>query len=209
VQEFFNVITGHSLQYDYDRLITAPVAMRKKLIDLIQLERDNKLSGKDAGIIIKINSLQDKATIDALYEASQAGVPIRLIVRGICCLRPGRKGLSENIEARSIVGEFLEHSRIYYFHNEGMPKVYSGSADMMVRSFDRRIESLFEVADDFLRLQTICILMYNLKDNVNAYRMNEDGSYDPIMPEDASEPFNIHEEFFKLSREKVLKAELW
>jgi polyphosphate kinase len=138
VQEFFNVITGHSLQFDYDRLITAPVAMRRTLIDFIEQEKNNKLAGKEAGIVIKINSLQDKDSILALYDAAQAGVPVRLIVRGICCLRPGRIGLSENIEVRSIVGEYLEHSRIYYFHNDGQPRIYSGSADMMalLRSTD-------------------------------------------------------------------------
>jgi len=208
VQEFFNVITGHSLQYNYDRLITAPTAMRNALIDLIQQEKENKLAGKEAGIVIKINSLQDKDAILALYDASQAGVPIKLVVRGICCLRPGRKELSENIEVRSIVGEYLEHSRIYYFHNDGNPRIYSGSADMMVRSFDRRIESLFEICDEFLRKQIISILVYNMRDNVNAYLMNENGSYTPITP-NGQEPCNIHEEFFDLTREKVLDASLW
>lgn len=208
VQEFFNVITGHSLQEDYDTLITAPVSMRKKLIEMINLERSNQLEGKPAGIVIKINSLQDKDTIMALYEASNAGVPIKLIVRGMCCLRPGRKGLSENIEVRSLVGEYLEHSRIYYFHNGGEPRVYSGSADIMVRSFDRRIESLFELKDPFLKKQAICILTYNLKDNVNAYLMKEDSSYEPIVPNGAK-PFDVQTKFFELKRDDVLKADLF
>ena len=105
VQEFFNVITGHSMPEEYDNLITAPTYMRKGLIDLIDRERENAVAGKKSGIVIKLNSLQDKDVILAMYEASKAGVPIKLIVRGICCLRPGRAGLSENIVVRSIVGE--------------------------------------------------------------------------------------------------------
>ncbi|MFY7918139.1 MAG: phospholipase D-like domain-containing protein, partial [Chryseotalea sp.] len=154
------------------------------------------------------NSLQDKELIDELYAASQAGVKIKLIVRGMCCLRPGRKGLSENIEVRSIVGEYLEHSRIYYFHNAGEPKLYIGSADAMVRSFDRRIESLFMLEDDFLKKQAINNLYYNLKDNVNAYVMNEDGTY-KVKELNGEQPYNIHKEFFRVTREKVAQAKLF
>lgn len=209
VQEFFNVITGHSLQEDYDTLITAPKVMRNRLVDLIDQEKENKLEGKAAGILIKINSLQDREVIEALYKASQAGVNIQLIVRGMCCLRPGRKGLSENIEVRSLVGEYLEHSRIYYFHNDGDPKVLSGSADVMVRSFDRRIESLFEIRDPFLKKQAICILSYNLKDNFNAYVLKEDGSYAPITCEEGEESFSVHERFYNLSREEVEEVKIF
>lgn len=202
VSEFFNVITGHSQPHIYQRLITAPRDMRRQLIELIRNEADNARKGLPSGIVIKINSLQDKQTIEEFYLASQAGVPIRLIVRGICCLRPGRKELSENINVRSIVGEYLEHSRIFYFHNNNSPRIYSGSADIMVRSFDRRIESLFEVTDEFLKKQIFNMLAYNLRDNVNAYEMKEDGSYIPLTPGDA-EPFNIHKELFKVTREIV------
>ena len=141
VSEFFNVITGHSLPANYELLITAPGEMRNSLIELIRVERQNGKDSLSCGIVIKINSLQDDKVIEELYAASQVGVSIKLIIRGICCIIPGRKGLSENIVVKSIVGEFLEHSRIYYFHNNGEPKVYSGSADIMVRSFDRRMES--------------------------------------------------------------------
>lgn len=208
VQEFFNVITGHSLQEDYDTLITAPVSMRASLIRMINQEKQNQLDGKPAGIVIKINSLQDKDAILALYDASQAGVPIKLIVRGMCCLRPGRPGLSENIEVRSLVGEYLEHSRIYYFHNAGDPKVYSGSADIMVRSFDRRIESLFEMRDSLLKKQAICILTYNLRDNVNSYLMKEDGSYE-VVEANGSPRFSVHEKFFDLKKDDIVKAQLF
>lgn len=200
VSEFFNVITGHSQPSAYRNLITSPRDMRIQLCNLIKREAENQKQGLPAGIVIKMNSLQDKEFINSLYEASQAGVSIKLIIRGICCLRPGRKGLSENIEVISIVGEYLEHSRIYYFHNAGNPKVYIGSADAMVRSFDRRIESLFGLEQDTLKKQAMNILKFNLKDNVNAYRMNEDGTYS-VKEKDGNSTFNIHKEFYHVTQD--------
>jgi polyphosphate kinase len=208
VSEFFNVITGHSQPTTYRNLITSPRDMRIQLCNLIQKESDNARNGIPAGIVIKLNSFQDKELIDELYSASQNGVKIKLIVRGMCCLRPGRKGLSDNIEVISIVGEYLEHSRIYYFHNAGNPKVYIGSADAMVRSFDRRIESLFLLEEDILRKQAINNLRFNLKDNVNSYTMLEDGSY--VIKELSGEPpFNIHKEFYNITKEIVMEANLF
>jgi len=208
VSEFFNVITGHSSPKLYKRLITAPKQMRNKLIELIGVESNNAKKGLPSGIVIKINSLQDKEVIDVLYEASQQGVPIKLMVRGICCLRPGRMGLSENIEVYSIVGDFLEHSRIYYFHNNNDPKVYGGSADIMVRSFDRRLESLFLICDAKLKQEAINILAYSLKDNQNSYAMLEDGRY--VVNEANEAPkFNIHQEFFKVVESEVMVAKLF
>ena len=200
VSEFFNVITGHSHPTTYKNLITSPRDMRNQLMYLVRCEAENARNGKTAGIIIKLNSIQDNDFINCLYEASIAGVSIKLIVRGMCCLRPGRKGLSENIEVVSVVGEYLEHSRIYYFHNDGAPKVYVGSADAMVRSFDRRIESLFRLESDMLRKQAMNILRYNLKDNVNSYVMSEDGTY-KIKELNGEPPFNIHKEFYKVKKE--------
>ncbi|MBK6264024.1 polyphosphate kinase 1 [Marivirga sp. S37H4] len=208
ISEFFNVITGHSHPQEYERLITAPKDMRNKLIALIRNEANNAREGLPSGICIKINSLEDKEAIDELYAASQAGVSIKLIVRGICCLRPGRIGLSENISVCSIVGNYLEHSRIYYFHNNGEPKVYGGSADMMVRSFERRLESLFLIVDETLKKQVMNILRYNLRDNVNSYIMNEDGSYSLKKNKDV-EPFNIHKEFYKLTPEIIEDVKLF
>ncbi|MDQ3392892.1 MAG: polyphosphate kinase 1 [Bacteroidota bacterium] len=208
ISEFFNVITGHSLPQIYKFLITAPGDMRKQLIELIKTEALNAHQGLASGIVIKLNSLEDKFVIDELYKASQLGVPINLIVRGICCLRPGRKGLSENITVISIVGDFLEHSRIFYFHNNGDPKVYGGSADIMVRSFERRLESLFLLADDVLKRQAINILCYNFKDNVNTYILQEDGSYIPKVSE-GEPPFNIHKEFFNVTLDIVMNAQLF
>jgi polyphosphate kinase len=208
VSEFFNVITGHSQPSAYRNLITSPRDMRIQLCNLVKRETENALQGLPSGIIIKLNSLQDKEFIDSLYEASQAGVAVKLIIRGMCCLRPGRKGLSENIEVLSIVGEYLEHSRIYYFHNSGNPKVYIGSADAMVRSFDRRIESLFSLEQDLLKKQTMNILRFNLKDNVNAYTMKEDGSY--VIKEQSGEPpFNIHKVFFEVTQDTIKDVSLF
>lgn len=208
VSEFFNVITGHSMPSTYQNLITAPRDMRNQLIAFIEQEAENARNGLPSGIFIKVNSLEDSEIIYALYRASQSGVPVKLIIRGICCLRPGRKGLSENIEVLSIVGDFLEHSRIYHFHNNGHTRTYAGSADMMVRSFDKRLESLFRVEDSLLEKQLMNILAFNLKDNVNTYRMLEDGTYEPKFPKEGEEEFNVHHEFFHVKVEDVLKVQL-
>lgn len=208
ISEFFNVITGHSSPIEYQNLITAPRYMRNKLIELIRNEAENAKAGLPCGICIKINSLEDKETIQELYAASQAGVPVRLIVRGMCCLRPRRQGLSENISVRSLVGDFLEHSRIFYFHQNGDPLVYGGSADAMVRSFDRRIESLFKLVDIRVKQEAIHILYFSLLDNVNAYEMQEDGTYIKCM-EPNEEPLNIHKAFFDVTLEDVLKVRLF
>jgi polyphosphate kinase len=182
--------------------------MRIQLCNLVKREAENARHGIPSGIVIKLNSIQDKELMDELYLASQAGVKIKLIVRGMCCVRPGRKGLSENIEVISIIGEYLEHSRVYYYHNGGDPKVYIGSADAMVRSFDRRIESLFLLEENILKKQAMNILRYNLRDNVNAWIMNEDGSYRP-KEADGAPLFNIQKEFYNITREKVMDVVLF
>ncbi|WP_420146692.1 polyphosphate kinase 1 [Spirosoma sp.] len=209
ISEFFNVITGHSLPNEYQYLITAPRDMREQLLKLIRIEADNAQRGLPSGICIKVNSLEDKEVIDELYKASQAGTPIRLVVRGICCLRPHRAGLSDNITVRSIVGDFLEHTRIYYFHNNGDPKVYGGSADVMVRSFDRRIESLFYLADTRVKQLAILILDYNLRDNINAYELEEDGNFKKCNVSEGSEPFNMHQRFFHVTEKEALETRLF
>jgi len=197
VSEFFNVITGHSQPDDYEYLITAPKDMRQQLISLIREEVRNAKKGLPSGIVMKMNSLEDKEMIDEFYKASKAGVPIRFIVRGICCLRPGRVGLSENIEVRSIVGDYLEHSRLFYFHQAGNPKMYAGSADLMVRSFDRRIEALFLIVNPQLKREAINILYFNLRDNQNTYVMREDGAYVHRHPAPEEPAFNVHKEFYR------------
>jgi len=208
VSEFFNVITGHSVPSDYRNLITAPRDMRHQLISFIEEEAEHAKKGLPSGIFIKVNSLEDSEIIRALYSASQLGVQIKLIIRGICCLRPGRKGLSENIEVLSIVGDFLEHSRIYHFHNNGDTRTYSGSADMMVRSFDKRLESLFKVEAPLLEKQLMNILAFNLKDNTNSYIMQEDGTYLAKEVADGEPKFNIHQKFFQLTAAEVMRVKL-
>ena len=197
VSEFFNVITGHSQPDDYENLITAPRDMRQQLMHLVREEAKNAKKGLPSGIVIKMNSLEDRELIDEFYKASKAGVPIRFIVRGICCLRPGRPGLSENIEVKSIVGEYLEHARLLYFHHGGEARLYAGSADAMVRSFDRRIEALFLITNPQLRREAINILQLNLLDNQNSYLMREDGAYIRQQPAPGEAAVNIHRDFYR------------
>jgi polyphosphate kinase len=190
VTDLFNFLTGYSQQSDYLQLLVAPINLREKLLALIRRETRNKLEGKKARIIVKINSLTDVQLIHALYEASQAGVEIDLIVRGICSLRPGVAGVSENIRVRSIVGRFLEHSRIFYFANGGEESVYIGSADWMHRNLDRRVEVVAPIKDAGIRqyLKDVVLDAY-LRDNVNARILNADGSYQKIS-ENGSAPFS-------------------
>ena len=200
--KFFNVITGHSIPDDYENLLTAPNYMKDKIISFIEKEIKNVKNGGIGKICIKINSLQDKTVINKLYDASNVGVKICLIVRGICCLRPDRKNLSENIQVISIVGDYLEHSRLYYFHNNNDPLIFSGSADVMIRSYKRRIESLFKINDEFIKKQAITILNYNLRDNMNSYILQEDGSYKKKEFK-KNNKFNIFEKFYSLNSEKI------
>ncbi len=177
----FNFLTGYSQQTKYNRLLVAPLNLREKLIDLIRREKANKFSGKVGRIIVKLNSLTDEILIQELYEASQAGVEIDLIVRGVCALRPGVKGLSANIRVRSIVGRFLEHSRIFYFANGGGDvdeEIYIGSADWMMRNLDRRVEVVLPILDPMIRdyIKNEILEAY-LRDNVNARILRPDGSY--------------------------------
>jgi polyphosphate kinase len=206
VSEFFNVITGHSQPDDYEYLITAPKDMRQQLIHLIREEVKQAKKGLPSGIVMKMNSLEDKEIIDEFYKAAKAGVPIRFIVRGICCLRPGRPGLSDNIEVRSIVGEYLEHTRLFYFHNGGEAKVYAGSADIMVRSFDRRIEALFLIVNPQLKREAINIMMMNMMDNQNSYVMREDGAYIRQRPAPGEPVVNVHKDFFKRDEAQLATA---
>jgi polyphosphate kinase len=176
----FNFLTGYSQQDEYHRMLVSPLNLREKFVELIRREKKNKLAGKAARIIIKINSLTDDELIEALYEASGAGVEIDLIVRGICSLRPGVSGLSENIRVRSIVGRFLEHSRIFYFENGGAGNeaVLIGSADWMQRNLDRRVEVVLPVLNpEIRRYLRERVLERYLADNENARMLKPDGTY--------------------------------
>jgi polyphosphate kinase len=148
VAHLFNNLSGYSRNPSYDRLLVAPDSVRTGLVERIHREIDHLRSGRPAGVRFKANSVVDESVIDALYLASQAGVPVELMVRGICALRPGVPGLSENIRVRSVVGRFLEHSRVYWFENGGSPSVWIGSADLMHRNLDRRVEVLVQVPSE-------------------------------------------------------------
>lgn len=176
----FNMLSGYSEPLSWNRLSIAPLWLRDKFMSLIHRETENAKNKKPAHIIAKMNSLCDAGIISALYEASAAGVKIELIVRGICCLKTGIPGISENISVRSIVGNFLEHSRIFYFLNEGYEEVYMGSADWMPRNLDKRVEILFPVEDDVLKQEIIEILNIQLKDTIKAHVLMSDGTYEKV-----------------------------
>ena len=176
----FNMLSGYSEPLSWNKLVVAPIWLRKKFIKLIQRETKNARAGKKARIIAKMNSLCDQEIIAALYEASAAGVSIDLIVRGICCLRVGIPKISENIKVRSIVGNFLEHSRIFYFYNDGQEEIYMGSADWMPRNLDRRVEIIFPVENDTLKKKVMHILKVELEDNTKANVLHKDGKYEKI-----------------------------
>ena len=176
----FNMLSGYSEPLSWNELAVAPIWLRTKFTKLIRRETKHAKEGKPAKIIAKMNSLCDPGIIESLYEASAAGVKIQLIVRGICCLKVGIPGVSENIEVRSIVGNFLEHSRIFYFFNDGEEELYMGSADWMPRNLDRRVEILFPVLDDELKKRVKHILDVELADTLKAHVLHADGNYEKV-----------------------------
>lgn len=194
--ELFNYLTGCSRQTEYRKLLVAPVNLREKMTALIDREIRNSQEGKPAHIVAKINRLADKQIIEKLYEASQAGVKIDLIVRGICMLRPGVGGLSENITVRNIIGRFLEHSRVFYFANGGEEEVYIGSADWMSRNLKHRVEVITPVSDPALkRYLNHELLAAYLRDNVKAHELQPEGSYAPVVRAPGEKPF-VSQDFF-------------
>ena len=174
----FNMLSGYSEPLSWNKLALAPTWLRTRFVELINRERDYAAMGKPARIVAKMNSLCDAGIINALYEASAAGVQIELIIRGICCLKQGVPGMSETIQVRSIVGTFLEHSRIFYFENDGSPEIYMGSADWMPRNLDKRVEILFPVEDLDLKKEIVHILHTQLADNTKAHLLQPDGLID-------------------------------
>ena len=194
---FFNALTGGSKLGSMKNLTIAPFHMRERLLELIEAEINNVEKGKEARIDIKVNSLQDSSFITALYRASYAGVKIRLNVRGVCCLQPDLKKISKNIKVTSIVDRYLEHSRIYSFHNDGKPKVFISSADLMERSFDRRVELAVEVKDAESKEKVQEILKYSLKDNVQSYLLESDGTYIRRKPSKGSKKLRAQSYFHR------------
>lgn len=173
----FNMLSGYSEPDYWNKLAVAPIWLRDRFLHLIAMEEENAKKGNKARIVAKMNSLCDRDIIAALYKASAAGVKIDLIVRGICCLKTGIPGVSENITVRSIVGNFLEHSRIFYFYANGNEEIYMGSADWMPRNLDKRVEIIFPVEDESLKTEVMHILDVQLRDNVKAHILQPDGSY--------------------------------
>lgn len=191
VSELFNYLTGYSKQTRYRKLLVAPISMKPGMLALI--EREIKMHKEHGGgrLIFKMNALVDPAIIEALYRASGAGVQVDLLVRGICCLRPGVPKISENIRVISIIGRFLEHSRIYYFRNGGKEELFMGSADMMPRNLDNRVETLFPIEDEGIRNYVINdLLSVYLRDNVKARVLQADGSYLRLTPPEGVLPFD-------------------
>ncbi len=191
VTDLFNSLTGYSRQNSYRKLLVAPLLLRRSVMELIEREIQLHEEHGNGRLIFKMNALADPAIICQLYRASQAGIQIDLIIRGVCSLRPGVPGISENIRVRSIIGRFLEHSRIYYFGNNGRAEVYLGSADMMQRNLNTRVETLFPIESQSLRSVIYDnVLMPILADTANAHELQSDGSYRRIKPDGEDVPFD-------------------
>jgi polyphosphate kinase len=199
----FNLLTGICQFQRLRQLMVAPFELHERILALIEREARQAQQGLPARIIAKMNSLGGREIIEALYRASQAGVKIDLIVRGICCLRPGIKGISDNITVRSIVDRFLEHNRIFYFENACRPEVFLGSADWMPRNFFSRIEFVFPIKDGVLRERIREeLLQVPLRDNVKCSWMRADGSYRHQSPKAGETPVRSQTEFMRLARQR-------
>jgi polyphosphate kinase len=194
--DLFNYLTGYSTKQEYRKLLVAPVSLRKKLEKLILREIEHAQQGRKAHLIFKANSLVDPQMIQLLYQASQAGVQVDLLARGMCCLRPGIKGISENIRVISIVGRYLEHSRLFYFQNDGKEEIYLGSADLMPRNLNHRVEVVFPVENkEHIKYLRSHVLETYLKDNARARILRSDGTYIRVTPEAGKEIIDVQEKF--------------
>ena len=207
--DLFNFLTGYSDKRNFRKLLVAPVALRSRFEALVRREIAH---GKDGHLMLKTNSLVDRSMVKLLYKASRAGVRVELYVRGICCLRPGLKGISDNITVTSILGRFLEHSRIYYFRNGGSEEVYMGSADLMPRNLDRRVEILFPIEnEEHIRYLRDTVLDMYAKDNLKARRMLAGGTYERIQPEASDERISVQDSLLRMRERsaEAAKEQVW
>ncbi len=203
----FNLLTGYSAPAKWNSLIVAPLGLHEATLGLIARETEHARQGRPARIVAKMNALVDEDVIEALYRASQAGVPISLIVRGICCLRPNVAGVSENIEVRAIIDRYLEHGRIFHFANAGKDEVYISSADWMPRNFHRRVEAMVPIEDPALRTRLIDILSIQWSDNVKAWLLGPNGGYTRLVPKPNAPLIRSQQRFMEITRDKVKVAD--
>jgi polyphosphate kinase len=204
---FFNMITGASQPRPFQKIEAAPIGLKARLLELIENEAERQKQGQHGQIRVKINSLSDPDMIRALYKSSQAGVDIQLNVRGVCCLRPGVEGLSENITVISIVDRYLEHSRILHFRNGGEDRVFISSADWMTRNLEHRVELLVPVEDGTCRKRLLGILDVFFQDNAKAKRLRPDGTYVKVEAPERQKPLRSQEFFTQQARVAAKKAE--
>lgn len=204
---FFNALTGYSQPQRFRKIEAAPMGLREKLLEMIELEISQRRLDQKAVIFAKLNAIVDEKIIDALYAASQAGVKIKLNVRGICCLRPGVPGLSENISVTGVVDRFLEHSRVLYFYHGGDERMFISSADWMPRNLDRRVELLVPVEDSAAKHKLLSILKVHLQDNVKARRLTADGTYERVQASSKTEKIRSQEVLYRLATEAQVEAQ--
>jgi polyphosphate kinase len=206
VVELFHYLTGRSLKPDDKRLIVAPVNMKKRFIEMIEREAENARTGRPAGIVAKMNSLEDPQIIAALYRASRDNVPIDLIVRGVCCLRPGLPGVSDNIRVISVIGRFLEHSRVFTFRNGATDPIeaefYMGSTDWMGRNLQNRVEAVTPVEERALRERIWQVLQCMLEDRRQAWDLGREGTYVQRMPTTPAEEVGTHRRLLQLAQQR-------
>ncbi|WP_083861954.1 polyphosphate kinase 1 [Halogeometricum pallidum] len=206
--KLFNVFTGHARHTDYEKLLVAPENLRDAFVRLVRREADHARAGREARIVAKMNALEDPAMVRELYAASRAGVDVDLFVRGVCRLRPGVEDLSETVSVSSVVGRFLEHSRVFYFHNAGASDYYVGSADWMTRNLDRRVEAVAPVEDPELRRELDAVLRVLSADNRKRWVMDSAGGYERRRPADGEDEFVAHDALMSLARGDATRESL-